>query len=390
MKKIFYLIIGVLMSIPLFVKADMGSPMIETYKASIKNPEGAHVYKYDSDRRKYLVTSEVLPYGKEITVWYEEEGYAHIEENNGTVKLTDITPVVKNYSVNLKDLLPSDSAIVLVDQEIKKGPAEAYDGTGTVIPAGTKISIRFFDSVAKESDHWVYVEYNGVKGFIDTLGAKIAYGKINDQQYMTNKLTVVKDPKTGEEIKKINVNTIIKGEVYVVDPWSRSYYLICDDFSGLVLEFDLAVKNDEPIKYTILQDMNIFETIDEDAEVVGTITEGTVINAIYQFEDKGFLGIYYEKGNIKGWVTPTYDMNSSSWHQYIELYADYEKENLDYYLSQNEEVSSEEDIYYEEDEPQSYKNPKETLYICIGIGFIICVTGGVIIALVNKKKKDKK
>ncbi len=148
MKKIINLLLGVVLFIPIFVFADMGSPIIEEYEVVVNKSGG--VYAYINDDNKYIKTDKIIPYGTKTEVSdfeSEEDGYVSIDYDEETdttyyVKLSDTELVDKNYKVDMSKLSSKEKGIVLKDVVIRKGPANAYESVGT-IKAGTTLDIRF-------------------------------------------------------------------------------------------------------------------------------------------------------------------------------------------------------------------------------------------------------
>ena len=249
MKKIIMILVCLLMLIPYIIFADMGSPIIIEYKVTVNNPNGAILY--NNENNNYVKTGKTVPFGTIIEVDdFEqiEEGYVVFSYDEDLdidyyVNLNDTELVDKNYKVNDKDLAYKEKAIILKDSVIRKGPANAYESTGVTIKAGTEVVVRFFkagiDGAESEIEYdsnvsheiepdysyiFAYVEYGGVKGFICTYGATVAFHEI-DEEIITYSDSEIKDPITNKVIGKIKANTILKNNVYLVDEWSHSYFV---------------------------------------------------------------------------------------------------------------------------------------------------------------------
>ena len=78
----------------------------ESLRHSIINKNGAVIYDSDYDEKTgedvYKATKKTVPYGKTVTVEMEEDGYADLEEY-GCVKMSDIEPIQKNYTLKDKE-----------------------------------------------------------------------------------------------------------------------------------------------------------------------------------------------------------------------------------------------------------------------------------------------
>ena len=206
MKKIILLIIGVLIIVPSIVFADMGAPATDSYKATVTNPDGA------KDENGKVI----LKYGETITVDYEQDGMAYFKD--GEVSVKDITAIEKNYTLKDKEWTKSDVGIVLKKIELKKGPAAAYEGTGITIEPYTTVTIR--TQILEGGSSWVYVEYNGKKGFVDSLGGTITVGE-GDAMLVAYTDTDILDPVTDKKIGTLKANSVIVGKYHYLDMWSN-------------------------------------------------------------------------------------------------------------------------------------------------------------------------
>ena len=379
MKKIVYLILGVLLFIPFLVKADMSAPIIKEYKASVINPNGAVIYEYDEI---LVATTDKIPYGTLVYVESEEEindGYVRVNkgdlEENYIIKFKDISILVNNYKVNKKELTDKEVALVLKDVKIRKGPAAGYDSTGVTIKKGTKINIQWFKDEEETNDPkegrydsdnpWVYVEYNGTKGFIN-IEDTIAYREITTEM-ITNVNAEITDGKN--KIGTINVNTVIKDGIYHMDPWNSNYYIKYNGITGYINMFDLVEKQKET-EFTTKRKTNIYEEAGmnkyENLKSIGSIPSGEKFTSSF-YDTAIDCNIYYEKGNTKGWIYVVPDDAGNCGISWID-----------------------DDI--EEDEPVNTnvtkKTNSNTLYICLGAAIVISITAVVIVVLINKKKKS--
>lgn len=395
MKRIFYAILGILLILPFAVKADMSAPMIERYKAVVTNPEGARLYEYgydaedDTSTGELVATDVFIPYNKTIEVDGENEDglTAWSDEYDGFFYLKDITLVKKDYKIDTRNYREKFTSLVLKDVVIKKGPAEIYDSTGTIIKAGEKISIRLIDS---EWNPWAYVEYNGTKGFINTMDGAVTYGPV-EVELITNSIIKLNNNNT------IPVNTVLKKDVYNLDPWSWGYYVKYNGAYGYIAYSEAVAKNDESIEITALEDLNIYEQANEQIDknnlkVIGKLKKGTTFSTKY-YDNYQLCTAYYEKDGIKGWIYTEYDYDN-------------ELDDGNYYCGVKFGDDDEEE--YEEptktpDEPKviepvdinpnptpateiNHKPSMETLYLCLIAVAVISITSIVTIVLINKKK----
>ena len=418
MKKIILSFICLLVFIPIFIFADMGSPIINEYKVTINNPNGA--IGYTDDNNKYVKTDKVIPYGTIIFVDdYElaEEGYAiysfdNDEEESYYVKLNDTELVEKNYKVNENDLANKEKAIILKDSVIRKGPANAYESTGVTIKAGTTVDVRFFragidgaegDNAENESisneivpdygNVFAYVEYNGTKGFICTYGATVAFNELDDG-LLTYSDSEIKDPVSGKIIGKVKANTLFNKNIYLVDEWSRSYYVIYNGVKGLVYRSPYIWKNDS-VEFTATKQLKIYKHLEDDMEkyekslnTIGTIEKGKTFSSNY-YDIYDGCRIYYKNGNIEGWVYTNMKEDSDGCVG-IDFSDDVESEgetmeNTPIVVEPSENISIE--VADAVSPVVERMGSLKTLYIYIGIAAVVCLTAIVTLILINKKKK---
>ena len=382
MKKLFYLFLGVLLFLPTLVNADLSAPIIKEYKASVINPNGAAIYEYDDDDR-YVATDDVIPYGKEVFVENESSnGDGFIDVNLGNVeesyhiKLKDVTLITKNYRINKDELTDKEEAIVLKEVKIKKGPAEAYDSTDIIIAKGTNIYIQWFKDLDNEEkdpsennydvdNPWVYVEYNGTKGFINTYGGTVAYRELKSE--VMNSTTVdIRDIDSNKTIKTIPANTIMKSQIYLLDPWSSDYYIIYEGTKGLVDEYLFVVKDEEK-EFTATKKLNIYDEAgyNKKGKVKTTIPTGTIVkSSFYSIADA--CTVYYEKGDLTGWIYSEYNDDGECG------------------------LTWEEDLYDENivQEKKPVKKGLNILYIGVGSIIVLILLVGTTVVLINKKKRE--
>lgn len=421
MKKIINLLLGVILFIPIFVFADMGSPIIYEYEVIVNKSSG--VYAYINDDNKYVKTDKIIPYGTKTEVSdfeSEEDGYVSIDYDEETdttyyVKLSDTELVDKNYKIDMSKLSSKEKGIVLKDTVIRKGPANAYESIGT-IAAGTKLDIRFFVSIDEDTGDtsyetdipFVYVEYNGKKGFITTYNSAVAYFEFTDG-IISFKDVDIEDPVTNKKIGVLKANELLTKNVYQLDMWSSSYYVEYNGKKGLVNKFSFIIKSDKKQEFTTNKKFNIYNSLEVDMEryekklkVVGTVDKNTVIKSDLWDNMYDECRIYYEKGNVKGWIfapnlesdnegegnTPcyglTYETEIPEEDEGI-IGSDDNKDDIE--KPYEEKPNDVEEIPIQENNKE---NKTQIIYLCIGAALIISLTAVVIIVLINRKKKEVK
>ncbi|MBQ6285211.1 MAG: hypothetical protein IJK67_02740 [Bacilli bacterium] len=397
MKKVFYVILGILLILPLTVNADMSAPMIERYKAVVTNPNGARLYEYGYDAEDDTATDELvatnvfIPYNKQIEVEGENEDgeTAWTDDYDGFFYLRDITLVKKDYKIDTRKYGEKFTSTVLKDTVIKKGPAEIYDSTGVTIKAGETITLRLVDS---EWNPWAYVEYNGIKGFINTMGGTVTYDEV-EIELITNVMIKLNDKVT------IPVNTVLKKDVYNLDPWNSKYYVKYNGAAGYINEEEIVSKSDETMEITALEDLNIYEQANElinkkNLKVIGKLKKGTTFKTYY-YDDYQECTAYYEKDNVKGWIYTEYDyeneLDNGEYYCGVQFGDEDEEEYEDpIETPDNPEVIVPIDINPNPTPTEIKRNPSmETLYWCLAAVAVVSITSIVTIVLINKKKNKE-
>ena len=222
MKKLLLVILSVLLFVPSIIFADMGAPSIESYKATITNKDGAVLYQHYERTEEFKATNKKMDYGKTVNIIFEEGGYAQLE-NNDYVKLSDIALVTKDYTFKDREWQSPIRSLVLKDQDIRKGPADAYESTGVTVKAGPKLNVRTNIGDGGGSP-WVYVEYNGTKGYLNSYDEGLTLGESHKPIIFARDTELV-DVNTGKVIETIKANTKVTGKIYSLDRYSFGFYI---------------------------------------------------------------------------------------------------------------------------------------------------------------------
>lgn len=407
MKKILFIVTLICgLMIMSIVLADMGAPEINKYKATPKSVDGAPYYEYKYDpvmnEGRYEEIG-ILPYGTIIEMYYEsiENGikYGHFlyEDGSFEAKLEDLTVANADENVYTPFSTTRNMKVLANDIPIYSGPAYIYDVIGT-IPKETEIVVRRightneFDGsfYEEEMNPWLYVEYNGISGWVCELNSAIG-------QYQDKELILLVDLSvSGDEIA-IPANTRIQG-YYQSDMWTNNALVNYEGKDYLISLYDCAVnasewyQNGYEIKYDIAK---IYRTASKNSEVlVDEIPNGTI------------LPIKYIQYGLRwmGWIGTEYN-GVDGWTLYFE-----EDEALDNYLSgeynvddvekgeatlvQEEEIKTVEENQNDSNTNVLYNGepfiPSKPIVsntvIYIGIAVIIALTATVIVLLINRKK----
>ena len=422
MKKILYLILGVLLFIPFLVKADMGAPMIKGFKATPKDPSGADIYRYDEDKDDYVKTGRKLEYGTIIELedydgsLEEEDGDSDFfvpvdyndEDNEDEVKFSDLMLAEKEYKVNKNELGKVIKAVAIVKQEIKKGPGPVYEGTGKYIPEGAKIQIQEF----YDQSPWVYVEYNGVKGFITIYEGKVGMDGVYTTIISPSDIEITK-PGTTKKIGTIKANTKTNVTVYRLDAWSGdNYYIEYGNVRGIAW----VIYKTKPAKFKPTEAIKLYEKLvyNEDGELTSkaiyTIPKGKSFSSEYYKYDYD-IKAYCEIDGVKGWIyvygrsTDDGDKDDKSVDEILGI-KESDLFNSDILKSEKEETDnntepSPVEILPETDTTLTDENNNNTdvqktakkvpilVYYCLGAAVVIALTAAVTVSLINNKNKNR-
>ncbi len=390
MKKTLFMLFACLLFIPCLVLADMSGPLVRPYNVTIINPNGAYIYStlYDDDMNYNPVkTNNVIPYGTMLNI--EDDGidgaddrgnYVQVEYNgeSGFILYSDVASVDKEYKITESMLGKPFEAIAIKDMPIKVAPQVASKNTGKVIKAGTKITVRAIledgENSESEWDPFRYVEYEGVKGYINILGASLAMERI-EEEFIVVRSVEITDPITGAK-SSIPVNTILN-EAYNVDPWSRSYYIKYKGSSGLVGEHDVLYKTDATIEVTVVDAVEVHEEAKLGSKVITTLEPGTKFVS-YAWNDYQELCIYYEKDGVKGWIYTDFDDPNSK-----KVFDSVDWEEKGEYFIYDDEKDDKPVVL-----PSQEKKNNQILYLTIGAALLVALTAFVTITFVNKKNKN--
>ena len=395
MKKLLYLIIGFLLFIPFYIHADMSAPGIIEYDAIVSNKDGAYFYVYDDLSEEYVVSNKKINYNAKVKVVDEWDKFATLQDYDDYVLISDLTPANEVYKVNEKELGEKFKSYVLKDTQIVNGPAAGYKSSGVVIPSGSVVELREID---EGSMAFCYVEYKGIKGFINILDDNVTMGD-DKKDILFDKDTKMYDAKTGKEIQTILLNTKVSLYIYYLNPWSRNIYLEYNGKKGLVDKYSFVEKNDK-IKFKTSSKVKVYSNADEEllaknkVDKVTTIAKGTTFKSEYYDLDY-VCKIYYENNNIKGWVNVYRDTDDGECNGIKYTLPDNEDDE-DFKINNGapyiEEVDSEEKPNNDKPnviKPSSRNTNNQTLIIYIMGAVILCLTAIITILLVNKNKKSK-
>lgn len=396
MKKIIYLLVGVLLIImPLNVLADMGAPVIKEYKASISNPNGASIYKSEYKEDKQILTKVgVLEFEKEIEITYEEkindkEYVSYFDNGWYYVQAADVLAIEDEYNIEQATKI-NKKATILAENGVKMhtGPAAGYKVVGSTIPKNEEIELSYEYS---SEGLYYYTEYKGQEGWIS-----IGNGAVGMESENT-KFIVVEDIPIDKTDIIIPANTLLKPK-YKLDAWTsnKNSYIEYEGYEGLISDENLCYFGYD-FYYRIKQPVKMYTKASKDSKV---IDKEIRINDLIK---SNCSTARYGEG---GWMYITYD-NQNGWVYYPEY-----EEATKYFQDVDEEELSEEEkakLNHEEEvyEPKKEKKEEDAdeeeiivdskkdknqnmIYICTFGAIILALTAFVTIILVNKKKDKNK
>ncbi len=402
MKKISLICIIFVLFLTTIAFADMGAPEIREYEATPKSVDGAPYYEYvyneETNSGEYVEVG-IIEYGKTIIVLHET-----IEENGEKYGVTDLVDNHKRYEIKLDDFYavndiiteehdenPTEIRILVNDIQIHNGPAYIYDVVGT-IPKDTILNGYRIDNGLMNP--WLYIEYNGISGWICELNSSIGY-------YTDRKLITMCDLSvSGDEIAIPN-GTIING-YYDTDDWSSKVFFTYEDKDYLVDKYDFGVEavdtwfsDGYEIKY---DNAKMYSSASLESEVVvDNIPNGTVLSIDYIEYGLRWIGwIYTEYNGVKGWVIYFEDERAQEEFLNGEYNVRDVKQDEMKLIPDNNDVNKVEENNEPKEVPldrpialttTNEKPIVSNTVVYIGIAVIIALTALVIILLVNKKKE---
>lgn len=387
MKKRIKLLLFVILFVPMLVYADMGSPMIKPYQMVVVSTDGIDYYDYDGNVKGHLNKDDTF------TVQYEYNGGYNISipGNETSFNLKDLTGIMlvqdelkpeeamkdeKNNGSWIKKVSSKNNALVYAEEgvDVRKGPSTVYDKVGH-LDKDTKI--KYLYSLDGGGTTHIYVNSNGVKGWIDILESKVLLET-------SEKFIAFKD--INLSCATVPKNTILTGK-YVTDPWSRKVlveYGKCSDlyyyFRGIEGLIDMHDAN-----YKSKDSLDIYEYYNNEGDKLGTIPNDTYFKAMasagYQGEDNQYLYVKYD--GKEGWIKATYDK-----FEWIDKeVVDNSQSNSDV-ITDGDSTDSEIIGKPELRDDVVEKTPYDTTLIYVIIGVVVALMALVTIILVNRKKKS--
>ncbi len=376
MKKV-YVLVFVILTLLISVKADMESPHIIEHEVMVTNKEGAICYENGKK------TDKVIPYGTMLKVDHDISG-SFIDVFNSdyscNVKFSDVSAKTQSFDINNSEVekLTPTKAIILAKGglNMRKGPAVSYSKILT-IPQYKTVTITH-----KAGSFWYYTEYDGKKGWITGMDGYIGYdGKEVLCNYETTKIYSNDGKKVLGTIpanQEITDYVILTGTPYN----SNNYYVIYNDIKGYVKEMFNKTDGDGIVK--LLKD---YDVKDSKGNLKKKITANQELK--YNMISQNNIG-YFPENKLEVYIDNEYFdyvkkanlLTKTRGYIGEGLYGEDKEENI---VTEQEEPA-EEPLQTEENK---LKSNSEIIIICVLSSIIGALTCLVIVILVNRKKENE-
>lgn len=397
MKKIFSLIVALLLFVPIFAKADLGAPEIRKYEAIVVKDGGVDYYKYNSKGKMELAGH--LEKDTKIIIVYEmyQNGTTYLEfqrdeSDYGSltyVKLGDVVPAdkeVTNKSEGVGKLEKSVDIIVNAKDgvPVRKGPSESYEVVGT-LENGTKGLYKYYI----EDSAYIYVDINGISGWVNVENGAIL------ENYGDYVVSVPIKLSCGT----VPVGTVLK-DVFFTDIWtgkSLIKYNDCEELWDSFKKPNLIKLN--KVKYVeLLKNAELYDK--PKGKSSEKLEKGTVLKVLSDtFYGEDFDEQVGNEGAYNFYVFVEYKGNQYWLKEDCEedeLFKEVEKP-----ADEPEEEPEEDPKEDEEDKPSKKKKDKDDdededemldsrtiVIICVVAGVAFALGALMTIILVNKRKKQ--
>lgn len=396
-----YLLLLILL-VPCFVKADMGTPMFTEYQVRVTNPNGTTAVDYDGKEAGTFKYDEIITVHYEKIINNELYGgtFQKLVKLNDTKLVTDFVDLEKFKKERKQKYYVFDDTNVLY-----KGPSKTYGKVEpeTTLKQGSTIETEYYDEL------WSYVEQDGVKGWVYTYTYTYTYGapyedqpgiarflSPYDQKIKTlNEMKLYKSPKEKEVVATIPKD--VEPEfiyVYAVEPRNPYYYVSYNGKEGW-MKID-AIELEEGSytnalyypqeKHTYTVDNNDGITMHKDynsaSEVLETISNNTLLNVKYELRGNYIWAWYQVEYNGKtGWVK-----GEKVKVEINESITSNPEENPSV---SDEELDQEENLPITNEQEEEKITTKQMIIICVAGALILSLTAFVTIKLINKKKETE-
>lgn len=368
------------------VHADMSGPELREFEIVVVNPNGVDYYDYQGNVSGHLNKDDTVlvlyEYNKKYTIGVEKqaeygsthhilgyisnlEGFSIVQEEVDPTKLTDDKTITKYDSAQKAKVYADDGVDIL------KGPSSVYDKVGH-IKKGTEITFKYSIDTIGNATH-IYVEYNGVKGWVEILEEKVLLENKNQYIFRTDLSTAC------GTIPKNSITT----PAYTTDGWSHKAlfeYNGCEFLHNVFRDDDIIYIH--PVNKVLGVDVSLYEYGETTSSVLATIPTGTEITVLgsndYPIAENNIL--YVEYNGVRGWIISDGEV--------IDYKTPVNNQDPDPEINNTIEVE-EPETPAEEPTVKTGINPQELIVLCALGGSLLVITAIVIIILVNKNKKAK-
>ena len=371
------------------VHADMSAPKLREFEIVVINPNGVDYYDnfgnasaighlnkgdivvvlYEYSGTYTIGQKEINQYGSEVNKTLGTikslNGFSIVQEEVDPTKLSDDESITK-YDTPRKARIYASEGV-----DIYKGPSNVYEKVGH-IKKDVVLTYNYSIDSYSSTTH-IYVNYNGVKGWVEILGSKVLIQ--NDTQYIFS-------TDVTTECGTIPRNSVTTPN-YKTDGWYHNAlfeYNGCEFIHNTFRDeeiYDIYVHNEVTAK-----EVTLYEYADTSSNVVATIPKGTEVTVLASKDsigDSDYI-IYIKYNDTKGWALGT--GNIFDYNKKPKINEDKPEIKVEDSLEEPK-VTTEEPIT---------KTPELTTFIILcasGAGLLI-ITALVIIILINKSKKNKK
>lgn len=385
MKRLKSLLIIVILLFPLVAKADMGAPSIRPYDIVVVDPNGVDYYDMVCENivghlDKDSIVNVEYQYDDEIMIRFDNDNYAKncIKSLKGFSLVKDeVNPYDENDEYISSNSSSKKAYINNKDGVyVRKGPSEVYDVVGK-IEYNTVIDYKYHISI-DYSTTYIYVEYNGLKGWINILEKNVL---LEDDDYYIFTYA-----------KKIDDVFIPKYKIlqakYKSDDWTQVTYFEVDnklvgvdnfkDVTATKIYDIKKIKLNKAVKYSIDDDNLDYKELPSDT-ILYIIASG------YEFE------IVMDENKKFYYINAFYD-NKDNEFDYEKLEVLNKKDLLELFgigvdeVNNEEKTSDKEDINNSKD-LENKTTDRDIIIIAVICSLVFSLSVFVIIALINKKKE---
>ena len=324
---------------------------INEYDVIVNTSEGVELKNSNGE-------SVIVPYNTELTITGEYEnneklyGYTVYNGVTGYIDLNGAKlKTQKISSQNAVELEKNKEVIVLEgDVYLYNGPSKKYAIVSEKIPVGTVLKYKYIDSL---NEIWAYVEYNGVKGWIN-----IYSNGIYEQSY------VATSPKWGSALlvldKNINMydsytlnSNIIVSEITIGTELNCKYEYVSSDYTALCyVEYNnkkgwvsisnnrsLAQEYDRTIMVLEEDGLTVYSDVNQSSSYTLDVPKYSELDIKYSYASNPYTVDYYyvEYNGKKGWLYDgynnekyLYELNTNylyTWES-LNIYSDFDLQNI--------------------------------------------------------------